>query len=319
MNAQIKHVPARDSDALFPITAAERETGISKELLRMWERRYGFPQPERDANGDRMYAADQLVRLRKIRNLIDIGFRPGKIIALPLEELDSLLQTHAQTRTDIAPELFAELLKVLKTHDTDQVRDYVAHKMIQLGLERFVLDFLQSAHYIIGESWNEGLISIDEEHLFIEQVQKTMRQAIGNLRETNRPPRMMLTTAPTERHSLGLLMLESLLRLQDCDAVFFGLEMPARDIAQAAVRHKMNIVALSFSAAFPSAKAIEFLEELRFRLPLSVEIWAGGSALSATRRSVEAVQIFKDLPGVLQAVAAWRKTREKPSMPLAGH
>ena len=34
---------------LLNITAVERETGLSKDVLRMWERRYGYPKPDRDA------------------------------------------------------------------------------------------------------------------------------------------------------------------------------------------------------------------------------------------------------------------------------
>ena len=54
----------------FTIANVERETGLSKDLLRMWERRYGFPAPERDANGDRVYPAEQVERLRKIKRLV---------------------------------------------------------------------------------------------------------------------------------------------------------------------------------------------------------------------------------------------------------
>ena len=53
----------------FTIANVERETGLSKDLLRMWERRYGFPAPTRDANGDRIYPADQVDRLRRIKRL----------------------------------------------------------------------------------------------------------------------------------------------------------------------------------------------------------------------------------------------------------
>ena len=35
---------------LLSIAAVERDTGLSKDTLRVWERRYGFPSPGRDAN-----------------------------------------------------------------------------------------------------------------------------------------------------------------------------------------------------------------------------------------------------------------------------
>ena len=43
------------SGLLLNISAVERETGLSKDVLRMWERRYGFPKPDRDENGERQY------------------------------------------------------------------------------------------------------------------------------------------------------------------------------------------------------------------------------------------------------------------------
>ncbi len=65
---------------MFTISAVERETGLSKDTLRAWERRYGFPKPARDARGDRRYSAVQVERLRKIKRLVDAGFRPSKVI-----------------------------------------------------------------------------------------------------------------------------------------------------------------------------------------------------------------------------------------------
>lgn len=66
---------------LLTISAVERETGLSKDTLGAWERRYGFPIPERDARGDRRYPPQQVERLRKIKRLVDHGFRPSKIMS----------------------------------------------------------------------------------------------------------------------------------------------------------------------------------------------------------------------------------------------
>ena len=67
----------------FNIAAVERDTGLSKDVLRMWERRYGFPVPDRDGHGERIYPAEQVERLRLIKRLMDAGHRPGKLIATP--------------------------------------------------------------------------------------------------------------------------------------------------------------------------------------------------------------------------------------------
>jgi hypothetical protein len=60
------------------ISAVERDTGLSKDTLRIWERRYGFPMPDRDNLGERSYPFEQVERLRTIKRLLDAGHRPDK-------------------------------------------------------------------------------------------------------------------------------------------------------------------------------------------------------------------------------------------------
>ena len=67
------------------IAAVERDTGLSKDTLRVWERRYGFPQPERDAYGERVYPSEQVDKLRLVKRLMDQGHRPGKISGPSIE------------------------------------------------------------------------------------------------------------------------------------------------------------------------------------------------------------------------------------------
>ena len=297
---------------LLPINAVERETGISKELLRMWERRYGFPSPERDAQGDRIYPPDQVNKLRVVRRLIDAGFRPGKIVNLGLVELEQLVNSHQpanlQVTTKSPPHLEQELLAVLKSRDPYAVSQYLNHQLIRMGLEAFVLDLMQHANSFVGDAWMRGVIEIYEEHLYTEQVQNIVRNAMSNLRPSSQKPRIMLTTAPEEHHTLGIMMVEALLRLDEVDAISFGAQMPIRDIHNAVTRHQVDVVLLSFSASFPSNRAIEFLEELRFRLPLSVAIWTGGGALRSSRREIEDVHVIGSLESVRTSVLQWRRT-----------
>ncbi len=297
---------------LLPINAVERETGISKELLRMWERRYGFPCPERDAQGDRIYPPDQVNKLRVVRRLIDAGFRPGKIVNLGLIELEQLVNSHQpanlQVTTKSPPHLEQELLAVLKSRDPYAVSQYLNHQLIRMGLEAFVLDLMQHANSFVGDAWMRGVIEIYEEHLYTEQVQNIVRNAMSNLRPSSQKPRIMLTTAPEEHHTLGIMMVEALLRLDEVDAISFGAQMPIRDIHNAVTRHQVDVVLLSFSASFPSNRAIEFLEELRFRLPLSVAIWTGGGALRSSRREIEDVHVIGSLESVRTSVLQWRRT-----------
>ncbi len=68
-----------ENQLFFPIGVVERDTGIGRDTLRVWERRYGFPAPVRDEKGERRYPEIQLRRLQRIRRLLDQGLRPADI------------------------------------------------------------------------------------------------------------------------------------------------------------------------------------------------------------------------------------------------
>ena len=78
-------------DDLHSIGAVERDTGIGRDTLRVWERRYGFPRPRRNSRGERLYTLGQVRRLQLVHRLISQGMRPGRIFTLDDSELDRLV------------------------------------------------------------------------------------------------------------------------------------------------------------------------------------------------------------------------------------
>src|ERR1700730_11838417 len=72
------------------IAAVERDTGLSKDTLRVWERRYRFPLPSRDVSGERVYSRQDVEKLRVLKRLLDQGHRPGKVIGVGLGQPERL-------------------------------------------------------------------------------------------------------------------------------------------------------------------------------------------------------------------------------------
>ena len=224
----------------FNIAAVERETGLSKDVLRMWERRYGFPLPERDANGERLYPAAQLDRLRQIKRLMDQGHRPGKLITTSPEELSQLAPRRTASRRPIpaaSTEDLGELLSLIKQHDATGYQQAMQQRMVRQGFQNFVQDTVAPLTQQVGEAWEDGRFEVFEEHLFTELTKRLLRQAIGTLPGGGRSPRIVLTTVPDEQHLLGLLMVESLFALEGAECIPLGTQMPLRDIGRAALAH----------------------------------------------------------------------------------
>lgn len=300
------------------ISDVERDTGLSKETLRVWERRYAFPQPLRDAFGERLYPAEQVFKLRLLKRLLDQGYRPGKIVCRSTQELTALADGAAPaggaaaTPSPALPDAVRACAELIARHDMAALRLRLMDAAAAMGLESFVTALVAPLTGLIGEAWSQGRVAVFEEHLYTETLQRVMRHAIYTLAPVAEAgaPRILLTTLPQERHALGLLMAEALCAAHGADCIALGVQTPLTDIVEAARNQRADIVALSFSAAVNPRQAREGLDALRASLPGEVGLWAGGTNAALRRRGPKAFSVL-GLAEIGPAIAAWRRARER--------
>lgn len=290
---------------LLSIGAVEHDTGLSKDILRVWERRYGFPRPQRDVNGERVYPLGQVEKLMLIKRLMERGHRPGQIISLGMQKLAAL-----GARPNRAPPAQREIetfLELVRGHELAELRGQFTQALMKQGLDSFVRETIAPLNGAVGDAWVRGDLALFEEHFYTEQVEGVLRSAIAAIQPRGRPPRVLLTTLPGEQHTLGLLMVEALLTLEGVDCIQLGAQTPLSEIARAAGAHKADIVALSFSAAFNERRAATGLAELRAVLPRKIQIWCGGASIAKLRASPEGVDVPGGLDSVANQVKHWRE------------
>jgi DNA-binding transcriptional MerR regulator/methylmalonyl-CoA mutase cobalamin-binding subunit len=314
----IDSTPPASSDASLPIAAVERETGLGKDTLRAWERRYGFPKPLRDSSGDRLYSAEQVQQLKLIRRLLNSGLRPGKVVGLDNAALQALLTQQAPATgailcktnigSDVTDPVSSELLRAISTHDARALRQGLSHAQLRMGLAPFVIDLVAPLTTAVGEAWAQGRFEIFEEHLYTEVLTGVLRHAIASLTAQLVPqgPRVLLTTVPQEQHSLGLLMVEALLTLDGCTCVSLGTQTPLTDIVQAALAHQADVVGLSFSNIHKAAMVQISLRELRAQLPAATALWVGGACTALYQWPLAEASAVQHLSGLQPLVAQWR-------------
>ena len=126
--------------ASFSIAAVERDVGLSKDVLRVWERRYGFPTPVRIANGERRYSAEQVERLRVIKRLMDQGHRPGRLLSTPASELRALASRRPLAAAAERNDGLEDLVTLIKQHETNAYHQAMQQRLARQGLQRFVQD-----------------------------------------------------------------------------------------------------------------------------------------------------------------------------------
>ncbi|MFO1326094.1 MAG: MerR family transcriptional regulator [Rubrivivax sp.] len=288
----------RPPDPLLSIAAVERDTGLSKDTLRVWERRYGFPEPGRDAIGERAYPLEQVERLRVIKRLLDAGHRPGRVVRLPRAELEHLAEStvgQPATTGDMAAvgaPVLRGLLERLTAGDLAALRHELALQQSRLGARNFVTQVVAPFNGAVGDAWMRGRLQIFHEHLYSELMQSLLRQMLGAIPMPTAPQatRVLLTSLPGEPHALGLLMAEVLFALEGCLCLPMGPQTPVLDIARAADAMHADIVALGFAGCLGAKQVLASLTELRAKLPARTQLWVGGVVSGLQRRSIEGVQ-----------------------------
>jgi len=319
-------------DVMWSIAEVERDTGLGKDTLRVWEKRYGFPHPTRDAHGERQYDQAQLLRLRLIKRLIDAGHRPGKVVALPMALLEQLCEAQSSAPRPAEPHpatmtpcgIDSAWIEWLKTDQTERLRNGLQQQVMRQGLAHAIEQLVAPLCVAVGESWMRGELSVYQEHLFTEAVQAVLRDAIAAIesggRQLEREPKVLLTTTPNEQHAMGLLMAECFFAMEACDRISLGPSTPVPDIVVAARQLQVDIVALSFSANATRREITDSLQQLIDQLPPSVEVWAGGASVAMHWRSLpQGACLLRRASDVGQQVARWRgHHRQSSSTRLGG-
>lgn len=315
------------------ISAVERDTGLTKDTLRVWERRYGFPTPQRDAQGERLYPFDQIEKLRLIKRLLDAGHRPGRVVAQPTAQLQQLIDQfsqplntllgptaappfhvrHARAHTlahapSATPGEVQHLLGKVLAHDVPGLRRDLSRAAARCGLYAFIFE-------IAGPLLNEmnavrlrGGLQRYQELWARECLESALREQIAALPSPppDARPRMVLTTLPNEPRGLGRLMMHGLATLHGVDCINLGQQVPVLDIAQAVGAHQADIVGICFSVDAAPGPLFESLRDLRGQLPAPVEIWAACTHLIPLKHPIPGVQMLTRPTDLETFVNRWR-------------
>jgi MerR family transcriptional regulator, light-induced transcriptional regulator len=293
------------------IGAIAQEIGLTKDTLRVWERRYGFPQPMRSAGGERLYPQEQVSKLRLVKRLLDAGHRPSKVLAQPIETLQHLAESSGIGQDAPDAEL-DHMIALLRAGNYEDFRYELLKRATREGLERFTLDVAAPLSARIGNAWAAGTLQVYHEHLFSEAITGALRALMRPLSDALRGrggrPRVLLTTLSGEGHGLGILMAEAMFTLSECECIQLGLQTPLHDIADAVSAHNVDIVALSFSSVLPAQTIANGLVDLRKMLPPHVRVWVGGSSPALRRKAHDGVDLLAGLGPIDETVADWRQS-----------
>jgi DNA-binding transcriptional MerR regulator len=227
-----------------------RRVGVSPELLRAWERRYGLLEPTRSPGGLRLYSPADVERVRLMRRHIDDGLAPAEAATLALGsavpadgDRSALAATAAQLREALdrfdEPQAQAAFDRLLGIATVDTL------------LSEVVLPYLEE----LGARWERGETSIAQEH-FASGLLRARLLGIARGWGRGLGPLAVLACVPGEHHELGLISFGLALHERGWRIVYLGADAPVETVAEISADLSPDLVVLS-------AIATELVEQVR--------------------------------------------------------
>lgn len=294
---------AEDSEASrWPMGAVTRRTGIGEHTLRAWERRFGFPAPDRLKSGHRRYPAEQVQHLMLINTALKFGYRAGDIVPLGRNELEELLRDcgvqDEGVPTGITAGIIDDTIRACTLFDRDALASALNTDASLLGVHRFLRERVVPLLEEIGNAWVQGRIEVRHEHFFSEVLEDTLRGLRSGLESAGKGRPVVLATLPGELHNLGLHIVALAVAAAGRRVRVLGPHLPVNEIVQAADATDAAVAGLSISLFGTHKKTVEAVRELRGGLRPTTRMWLGGSGAAHLDDLPDGVEIVVTLDDI---------------------
>lgn len=296
--------------AQYAINYVAKQTGLTTHTIRMWERRYGAVTPSRADSRHRLYSEDDIERLRLLRRALDTGCSIGKVANLPNEELRSMLRdaytppeqlaVAPVTRT-VEPKSDVDCMAACQRAILAMKRDDLDRLLMKASVDLSHRDLLEGLvaplMQWLGDGWNSGELRIAHEHLASSTVRAFLERYRRMLRRNRKGPRIVVTTPAGQGHEIGAMLVSITAGLEGWCDFYFGPDMPATEIAKAAVETGSNVVAISAPLTGNEGELLQELIDLRECLPSGATVICGGPGVALIQDSLKrlGVQYVPDL------------------------
>jgi DNA-binding transcriptional MerR regulator/methylmalonyl-CoA mutase cobalamin-binding subunit len=298
-----------------PIRIVARRTGLSPDVLRAWEKRYGAVQPERQANR-RLYSDADVERLLLLRKATLAGRSIGQLAHLSTAQLQDLVAadeaavavapvatsaTAPVSRAAAEPGADAEAASCLevcvaaaRALDGRSLEDALSRSLVDLSpvaaVEKVVVPLMTS----VGEMWRDGTLRVAHEHVVSAVVRTFLGGSARGGAEADSAARIVVGTPAGQLHELGALTVAGSAAAEGWLVTYLGPNVPSAEIAAAADAIGARVMALSVTYPVDDPHLVHELRLLRELTGDGEVILVGGSGAGGyadVLREIGAVQL----------------------------
>jgi DNA-binding transcriptional MerR regulator len=297
-----KQLAETNVEGRYPIRTVANLTGVNPVTLRAWERRYQLIVPQRTAKGHRLYAEEDIGRIRKVLDLLDQGVSIGQVKGILGQQEDDTTPSSAESR-DVWESYQARMLAAVEQFDEHALdaiyNDALSLYPIDLVNSRLTTPLLRS----FGERWKERSIVVAEEHFFSFYLRNKLGARVHHLNLRSTGPILLLACLPGEYHEVGMLFFALAAVNRGYRVLSLGANMPLELLPEVVSKRPCRAVVLSGSGKPARGLLQETLPEIISQL--DIPVFVGGAITQRHANAITAtgaIAIGKDIQPALKQI-----------------
>ncbi|MEO7823096.1 MAG: MerR family transcriptional regulator [Gemmatimonadaceae bacterium] len=281
-----------------PIAVAAERTGLTQDVLRVWERRYQAVQPIREKGGRRLYTNADIDRLILLNAAAEAGRSIGQIAGLSDKALARMVEEDTDSRISRAAvaempavdteDLVTTALALTRSLASAPLDAHLRRAVARLGIAAFVERVAAPLLRLVGDEWHAKRLTPSQEHLASSIVHDILIAAMRGFTHGPDSPRVLVATPAGERHAIGAALAGAFAAVEGWNVIYLGTDLPASEIAAAAVTADVSLVALSIVHVDDRERVLGEMRSLRGRLPDAIGMTAGGTGATLLKRELTA-------------------------------
>ncbi len=288
-------------------------TSLSKDVIRVWERRYGLVKPSRSSNRYREYSDEEVALLRFVKAQMEQGATIG---ALAAEGRDQLV-ARMRIATPVSAEeqkpherLLDDLMGSLDPLDKAGFERRLNGAVAVIPFDEAVQRILLPLQRRIGELWHQGRLNIAVEHYVTKIIQQKLFSVMNQLPVNEFGPRILIACPEGETHEIGAQAVAYIAAIRGCHVYYLGPNLPHSDLVIFCETITPDLVLLSLTEVKPEAAALQQLKDLeQLATRWSVAVGGQGARAIGDRLRDTKIELLDDLTALHSRLTILLTTR----------
>ena len=279
--------PAWQRPMTYRIRTVSEITGIPRNTLIAWERRYGVIHPERHPNGYRSYSEEDVSQLLRIKNAQKAGLKISEAFSLLKRGDTSAGPPSAAAQLSPMPQLASEGLSSLKDQLVQALIGYrkeeaerLLGRLVTIPFPTRVLEVYFPVLTEIGNRWEKGEVSVAQEHYASSIIRGHLASILLNIGPaSSKAPHAACTTFPGEQHEMAALALSIQLSLAGFRVSYLGPNLPTEDLVGFVSSQKPTLTCVSVINPINPQELEIYAQRVSAALPEDGRLIIGGKTL----------------------------------------